>query len=270
MKKEFEIIQNTPEPRTRGSLANDLKALGLGPGMAVIAHTAMSKLGWVNGGAVAFIQAMMDALTPEGTLVMPAHSGNLSEPSYWCNPPVPDSWLQTVRDTMPAYEQQITPTSGIGTVPELFRQFPGVLRSGHPQVSFTAWGRHTAFITGGHQLDYSLGESSPLARLYDLDGHVLLIGVGHDRNTSLHLAEYRANARPLQRQGAPVMIDGVRVWKQYDDLEIDNDCFAEIGEAFESAHPIVKGMVGSAECRLIRQRPLVDFTTDWFTLRGQG
>lgn len=269
MSGEFDIIQNTPEPRTRQSLAAELRALGLESGMTVIVHSSLSSLGWVSGGAVALIQALMDALTPKGTLVMPAHSGHLSEPSYWCCPPVPEAWRQTIRDTMPAYEPDVTPTRGIGEVPEAFRKFPGVRRSAHPAVSFAAWGRHAAFVIGGHALDYSMGNSSPLARIYDLDGYVLLLGVGYDRNTSMHLAEYRAAARPLQRQGAPVLEDGVRVWKEYDDLDTDSDDFPPIGEAFEREHPITRGRVGSADCRLIRQRPLVDYAERWFEGRKQ-
>lgn len=268
MSKEFDIVNGTPAPRTRASLAGDLKSLGLEPGMAVIVHTALSKLGWVSGGAVAFIQALMDALTPEGTLVMPAHSGSMSDPVHWCNPPVPLEWQQTIRDTMPAFEPEITPTGSIGTVPEVFRNFPGVLRSNHPAVSFTAWGKHAVQVTSGHSLDYSLGDRSPLARLYELDGYVLLIGVGHDRNTSLHLCEYRSGVRPAQKQGAPVLENGVRVWKEYDDYDIDSDDFPPIGEAFEQAHAIRRGLVGSAECRLIRLRELVDFGTNWFLSRS--
>ena len=269
MSKELDVIQATPEPRTRQSLANDLRALGLRPGMTVIAHTALSKLGWANGGAVTYIQALMDVLTPIGTLVMPAHSGNLSEPSYWCNPPVPECWQQTIRDTMPAYEPEITPTSGIGAVPEVFRNFHGVSRSSHPQVSFTAWGANAETVTAGHGLAYSLGEASPLARIYDLDGYVLLTGVGHDRNTSLHLAEYRANARKPQRQGAPVLENGMRAWKEYDDIEIDSEEFPVIGLAFEQAYSIAEGLVGSAQCKLIRQRELVNFAIQWFINRSR-
>ena len=204
--------------------------------MTVIVHTALSKLGWVNGGAVALIQALMDTLTPEGTLVMPAHSGSLSDPVHWCNPPVPLEWQQTIRDTMPAYEPEITPTSCIGVVPEVFRNFPGVLRSSHPAVSFTAWGKQAAFITSGHELNYPLGDGSPLARLYDLGGYVLLIGVGHDRNTSLHLSENRSGLMTIEKQGAPVLENGTRVWREFDDIDGDSDDFPPIGEAYEQAH----------------------------------
>jgi aminoglycoside 3-N-acetyltransferase len=267
--RELEIINNTPEPRTRTSLAHDLRIFGLEPGMTVIVHSALSSLGWVNGGAVALIQALMDVLTPEGTLVMPAHSGDLSEPSCWCNPPVPKDWLQTVRDTMPAYEPDITPTRGIGTVPETFRKFPGVLRSNHPAVSFAAWGKNAGFITAGHGLDFPMGDTSPLARIYDLDGVVLLIGIGYDRNTSLHLAEYRSGTMARQAQGAPILEYNKRVWREYNDIEGDSDGFPVIGQAFEQCHAVIYGVVGSAECRLIRQRELIDFAVQWLIDRSK-
>jgi aminoglycoside 3-N-acetyltransferase len=253
------------------SLARDLRALGVEPGMTVIAHTSMASLGWVCGGPVALVQALMDAVTPDGTLGMPAHSGYLSEPSCWCNPPVPESWWQPIRDAMPAYEAEITPTGGIGAVPEVFRNFPGVLRSAHPACSFTAWGRHAGFVTAGHALDLPFGDASPLARIYDLNGYVLLIGVGYDRNTSLHLAEYRSGRMAPQKQGAPVMENGMRVWYTYDDLDSDSDeDFPVVGGLFEKQHPIKKALVGSAECRLIPQKPLVDFAAEWFKNRSNG
>lgn len=271
MSKEHSVVTNTPEPRTRQSLAADLQNLGLKAGMTVIVHSSLSSLGWVCGGAVALVQALMDVLTPEGTLVMPAHSGDLGDPTGWCNPPVPKEWIQTIKDTMPAYEREITPTRGIGAVPEVYRKFPGVLRSGHPAGSFCAWGRNSAFITSGHELDYLFGNGSPLARVYDVDGYVLLIGVGYDRNTSLHLAEYRSGKMAEEMQGAPILESGVRVWKEYKDLHSDSDTdFPVLGEVFEQSHEIFRGRVGSADCRLIRQKELVDFGTGWFLNRSGG
>jgi aminoglycoside 3-N-acetyltransferase len=63
--------------------------------------------------------------------------------------------------------------------------------------------------------------------------------------------------------------NGVRVWKEYDDLDSDSDeDFPIIGEAFEMTQPIRKALVGSAECRLISQRALVDFAVQWFVNRS--
>ncbi|HEX3046657.1 MAG TPA: AAC(3) family N-acetyltransferase [Bacillota bacterium] len=260
---EHQTVINTPEVRTRQTLARDLIELGLRPGFTVIVHSSLSSLGWVSGGPVAVIQALMDVVTPEGTIVMPAHSGDYSDPQFWANPPVPPEWRPVIMATMPAFEPQITPTRGIGKIPETFRSFPGVIRSSHPAVSFTAWGNNAVYITSNHSLDNSLSELSPLARIYDLDGYVLLLGAGYGSNTSFHLAEYRAPGYKNVKAGAPILENGVRVWKEYLDIEFDVDPFPAIGLDFEKENPVSRGKVGSAETRLFKQRKAVDFATQW-------
>ncbi|MEJ2748083.1 MAG: AAC(3) family N-acetyltransferase [Anaerolineae bacterium] len=261
---EAETVQRVKTPGTRTSLARDLRQLGLAPGMTVLVHSSLKALGWVNGGPVAVIQALQGVLTPQGTLVMPAHSGDLSDPAKWQNPPIPQEWHQLVRDTMPAFDPRLTPTRGLGRIAELFRTWPGVQRSQHPQVSFAARGQHAAFVTGSHELANSLGEGSPLARIYDLDGGVLLLGVGYDSNTSFHLAEYRAgNAQPFTA-GAPVMRNGRHAWITYDDIQFNDELFPQIGADMEAQTDIVIiGQVAAATCRLYRQQPGVDFATRW-------
>lgn len=264
---EGDIVQKTPDPRTRQSLAQDLRRLGLKPGMIVLVHSSLSALGWVNGGPVAVIQALMDTLTTEGTLMMPAHSGDLSDPTSWSNPPVPADWHQTIRETMPAYNPRITPTRGLGRVAELFRTFPDVIRSGHPTDSFAAWGSKAADLIENHSLDWGLGEGSPLARLYELDGHVLLLGAGHDSNTSIHLAQYRVeDAYPTIKQGAPIMKNGERCWVEYQEIDLETDGFEKIGNSFDA---IVTGQVGSAKAHLMRQRALVDHAACWIQSRSK-
>jgi aminoglycoside 3-N-acetyltransferase len=174
--KEKDLMDRTPEPRTRLSLAADLRQLGLEPGALVIVHSSLSSLGWVCGGSEAVVLALMDVLTESGTLVMPTHSADYSDPGKWKNPPVQESWLEAIRQNMPAFDPRTVPTLGMGRIPETFRSWPEALRSSHPAFSFAAWGRHASLVTGDHSLDYSLGEDSPLARIYELDGQVLLLG----------------------------------------------------------------------------------------------
>jgi aminoglycoside 3-N-acetyltransferase len=221
----------------------------------------------VNGGSVAVVQALLDVITPDGTLIMPAHSGEYSDPSYWQHPPVPEAWWQTIRDTMPAFDPRFTPTRGMGRIAETFRTWPDALRSSNPQDSFAAWGRYAEFITANHTLDFGLGDQSPLARIYDLDGYVLLLGVPYGNNTSFHLGEYRAPGWKIEMQGAPIFEDGQRVWKTFTTFEVDADCFDELGADFEKAHPVKIGLVGSATARLFSQRAAVDFAQKWITAR---
>ncbi|MGE0432578.1 MAG: aminoglycoside N(3)-acetyltransferase [Planctomycetota bacterium] len=259
-------------PATVESLVDDLRALGLRAGMVVLVHSSMSSLGWVCGAQQAVILALIETLTDDGTLVMPAFSGANSDPAHWQNPPVPEGWWQPIRDHMPAFDPALTPTRAVGLIPEAFRTLPGAIRSAHPACSFAAWGRHARAITDDHRLDSRLGEHSPLGRIYELDGHVLLLGVGHDRNTSLHLAEYRAewSGKRMERQGAAVQTPTGRAWAEWDDLSMDEDDFADVGAAFAESGEVVTGRVANATCQLMRQRAIVDHGVAWMTAhRGQ-
>lgn len=259
------VVQGSPLPRTRASLAEDLRLLGLKPGMTVITHSSLSSLGWVCGGAVAVVQALMDVLTVEGTLVMPTQTGNYTDPAQWQNPSVPKEWLPTIYEHMPAFDPAITPSYHMGQIVETFRTWPGTLRSNHPLLSFAANGKHAQEILANQSLDYGLGEQSPLARLYELDGQVLLLGVGYDSCTSLHLAEYRADGASTVQQGAPIYENGQRVWKTYQDIDLNSDIFPEIGKEFEQTGLVTACKVGSANSLFFSQRAAVDFATRWYT-----
>jgi aminoglycoside 3-N-acetyltransferase len=254
-------------PATAASLARDLAQLGVRRGGVLLVHCAMSRLGWVCGGAPAMIAALEQAVGPDGTLVMPAFTGHLSEPSRWRAPPVPESWWPRIRAELPAFDPAVTPSRAMGAVAECFRSLPGTRRSTHPQVSFAARGPAAARIVGDHSLDDGFGEASPLARAYELDAQVLLLGVGHERNTSLHLAEDRADwpGKRRREQGAPVLQDGRRAWVTFTETDYDDSDFPAIGAAFSAAGGVVEGPVGSGAGRLMRQRVLVDFGVRWLS-----
>jgi aminoglycoside 3-N-acetyltransferase len=262
---EWDVIQQTKIPLTVDLLAEQLAACGLAAGQTVLVHSAMSKIGWVNGGPEAVIRALLRVLGPDGTLMMPTHTSGRTDPARWQNPPVPPEWIPVIRATMPVFDPAITPTREMGATAELFRTWPGALRSNHPIGSFAARGPNADYLTEGHSLEDMFGESSPLGKLYALDGHVLLLGVGHGNNTSLHLAENRANwpGKRVIIEGTAMQVDGAPKWIYFEMLQLETDDFETIGDAFESAQGLTPGKVGNAEVRLFRQRPIVDFAVEW-------
>jgi len=252
-------------PITQPSIAADLTALGVQAGMVLVVHSSLRALGWVNGGAAAVILALEQVLGTEGTLVMPTHSADLSDPANWVNPPVPESWWQTIRETMPAYDPDLTPTFRMGAIPETFRKQAGVIRSSNPDASFAAWGKHAHTITANHALTPLFGEQSPLARVYDLHGWVLLLGIGHEHNTSLHLAEGRANiAHRTMHMGSPMLVNGRQQWVPWSDIDWNDSDFVQLGADFAREMGLQRaGKVGYADALLVPQRPLVDYGVGW-------
>lgn len=255
------------EPITVDSMVSDLRALGVEAGQTVLVHSSLSSLGWVCGGPPAVIKALQEVIGEDGTLVMPTHSPGNMDPAARENPPVPEAWYETIREETPPYRPAVTPTQGMGKIAECFRSCPAVHRSMHPQHSFAAWGADAKFVTEAHSLAYSLGEGSPLARVYDLDGDVLFLGTSHGTNTSLHLAEYRADIDlDTTTCASAMLVDGERQWVGFEDLAFDDEDFPDCGTAFEHAHSeaFETGTVGVCTAKLISQPTLVDFAVEWF------
>ncbi|MDK8183751.1 AAC(3) family N-acetyltransferase [Paenibacillus sp. UMB4589-SE434] len=255
---------------TMPTLQADFEALGVKSGMTLLLHSSMKSLGgWVAGGSVAVISALEEVLTRNGTLVMPTHTPDLSDPSIWKCPPVRESWWGPIMQSMPAFDADLTPCPEMGIIPDNFRKQKGARRSQHPQVSFAAWGYHRDYIVSDHSLEHSLGEESPLARMYDLNGWVLLLGVGHDHNTSLHLAEYRANYPNKQTTvyKAPIILNDERRWVEYSDLDFDSDDFEQIGSDFENdTENARRGRIGNSTALLMPVKELVDYAVQWMEI----
>ncbi|MFK3960245.1 aminoglycoside N(3)-acetyltransferase [Guptibacillus hwajinpoensis] len=261
---ERNVINKVYSPLTIDSLDKDLRELGVKDGMTLIVHTSLSSLGWVCGGAEALILALIRAVGEEGTIVMPAQSASNSEPADWMNPPVPEEWWPIIRENMPAFCCDTTPTRGMGAVAELFRTFPGVVRSYHPIYSFAAWGKHKCFITNDQSIECGFGENSPLGKIYKLDGKILMLGVGHDSNTSFHLSEHASPKKERLEKSAALIENGERVWKTYTEIDYDSDCFDQIGFQFEQKEHFRRMKIGAAICKLFNQRDLVDFGRRWY------
>lgn len=248
-------------------LIEKLKSAGFYAGQTVIVHTSMKAFGaYIVGAEQAVVDALMTVVTPDGTLIMPTHSTDNTDPSTWYVSPVPESEWDAIRDEMSPYRPDSTPTNRMGRINECFRNYDGVLRSSHPAFSFAAWGKHAQFVLENQALNNSVAEQSPIGRIYDLDGYVCLLGVGYKRNTSLHLADYRAQWVGKEREynASAILINGQREWVTYYDDAIASDDFEQIGRDFEAdTGEVMITTIGDATVRVMRQRPLVDYAVSW-------
>lgn len=260
------------KPITKDEIMAAFSEIGLHKGQTLMVHTSLSSIGYVCGGAQTVIEALTETVGPEGTIMMPTQSWKNLDPEDGVHWTVSEEHWQIIRDNWPAYDKNITPTNTMGAVAEMFRSWPGALRSDHPARSVAAWGKNAEYLTKDHDLSNIFGEGSPIGKLYELDGDVLLIGVDYDKNTSIHLADVRATYPGKHNcvEHSAVMEDGKRVWKAYETLFVDGEDFVDIGAAFEQETAVNKCILGNAQLRLMSQRKLVDFATKWITQNRNG
>jgi aminoglycoside 3-N-acetyltransferase len=232
---------------TTASLAADFIQLGLRPGAIVMVHSSLGQIGWTDGGPVAAIEALLEVLGPDGTLVMPAESPQLAEPG-----------------NKHVFDPRTTPTT-MGAIPEAFRSYPGTQRSNHPLVSVCANGTRAHEITAKHALEFCEGRGTPFEKLYELDAWTLLLGVGFNRCTSLHYAESLVPNRRTMISRFPLIENGVRVWVEKLSMGTDNGThFPIVGQRFVDRYHVRTGRVGNANALLFSTRALVDFAESYF------
>ncbi|MDQ0797690.1 aminoglycoside N(3)-acetyltransferase [Streptomyces sp. B1I3] len=257
----------TQHPDGGDRVAAQLHGLGVERGGVLLVHASMRSAG---EDAEAMAHALRRSLGPQGTLVVPSFTPENSDTSPFYLSRVRGLGAEAraaLRAAMPPFDRATTPASpSMGRLAETVRLAPEAVRSGHPQTSFAAVGPAAATLLARHRPDCHLGEDSPLARLYEADAQVLLLGTGFATCSAFHLAEYRLPAAPRRLYRCVIAPDGGRRWWEYEDVELDDSDFAALGGDFERADvtgAVRRGRVGAAPCRLFPLRAAVDFATGW-------
>ena len=249
---------------TKSELKIKLINLGLTSGQVVIVHSSLSEFGYVLGGAQTIINVLLDILGKKGTLVMPAFSPQISDPSTWSNVKFDEIDLKMARKSIPVFDKDTTPTT-MGHISEVFRNWAGTVRSSHPQVSVCANGLLAKKITSLHKLEWGEGKGSPFERLVEMNAVVLLLGVGFNRITLLHYAESLVvNGRRKIRK-IPMVENEHLIWKEFMDVGDDLDThFPIIGKEFIKSGNVSQLKIGKAFCSLMNSRDLIDFSVIYF------
>lgn len=248
---------------------------GVVSGDVVLAHASVSAFGWVLGEATTLVRAVLAALGPtgterSGTLLVPAFSSDLSEPSLWSRPPVPEEWWPIVRAEMPAFDPATTRSWGVGRFAEAARNWPGARRSAHPKDSFVAIGPQAERLLSGQRLECAFGAASPLEALLNNNGKVLFLGTGFDTATIFHLAEHHAGVMQPVAEGAPLNVNGARRWVSYVAPGYDSNDFGACGAAFEAEGRVTAAALGAGTVRCFTAADAVAFATHWLAANRPG
>lgn len=235
-------------------IARNLHALGVRPGDSVLTHSSYKAVAGdegVEGGPAGVVQGLVEAVGPEGCALFPAHA-----------------WLGAGTKSPPQVDMATTEPRAVGAIPIAAFHRGGGVRSCHPTHSLVAIGGLATWMTEAHHEEQAgiCGRESPYERLTRPPsgrGWILLLGVDHERNTSLHMLEELVQVPRTITKAVPVVIGRGTLepdtrmsrfhqnhWRRFQVLD----------PLFDAEGIQIRGRVGHAEVRLVdaaRQRERV-------------
>ena len=238
---------NTSPIVTKEMLIEGFRSLGITHDDTLLVHSALSSFGYVEGGAETVIEALLETVK-DGTVAVPTLTGSPEDGPK--KPPFCD-----VRQT-PCWT---------GRIPETFRKDPRAVRSLHPTHSVAAIGVHAAALTSGHEESVSpCDRHSPYYKLAEADGHILLIGVGMNNNTTMHCVEemaevpyhlhpYMTTSSVLDREGKALTVSNYL--HSWDPPHADFDTLEPL---LVEGGAIRYGKIGNSTLRLISAKKLLE------------
>jgi aminoglycoside 3-N-acetyltransferase len=245
---------------TCSSLKADLASLGVQPGGMLMVHAGLRSLGPITGGVNVLVQALLDTLGPSGTLV-----------AY-----VDVEWFFDSEDEpeVPVFDKRIAHAArDHGILHEVIRTWPGALRSDHPDAGVVAIGACAEWITSPHPFQYGYGEGTPLARVVEAQGSVLMLGAPLDAITLLHHAEHKARiaGKRIRRYRRLMPSPMGPQWISFEEFDtvhpchdaLPEDCFERIARAYLAAGRGAAGRVANAASYLFNGPDLVAFGIEW-------
>lgn len=257
-------------PITKSRLTADLKKLGVKHSDTIMMHASVKAIGWIVGGPDVVINAMLDILSKEGTLMMYV-AWEEDSPYNLAN--LPKEWQEAyLKECPPFHPATSRANRGWSILTEYLRTWPGAYRSGNPEASCVAVGARAKWLTENHPLRYGYGPGSPLAKLCEANGKVLLLGAPFDTITLLHYAENLAKVpdKRIVRYKMPVLREGKRVWVEIEEFDTCGNVLPDAEEYFRiipceflSFGKGISGKVGNAQSYLFDANELVNFAVQW-------
>jgi aminoglycoside 3-N-acetyltransferase len=248
-------------------LLRQCREIGINAGDAIMVHAGLRSVGEILGGPDVLISALIETIGSDGTLMV----------YVGCQTPYDDVGRNIYSEEDEAFILEHCPpfkpessraSRDFGAFAELFRTTPGVICSTNAGSRMAAIGAKAEFLTANHPVNYGLGKDSPLERLYEIGGKVVLIGSDTDAVTILHYAEAIAPIKDKQKFNLKVPIEknGKTIWidmEEYDSATGIRDWpdrfFAFIVEQYIQTRNLKAGLVGRARTYVLDVQDLVQF-----------
>ena len=222
-----------------------IREMGLQQGDKAMVHSSLSSMGYVEGGAKTVVEAFLEVLGPEGTLMVPTftHSGT-------------------------EYFDPLESPSKNGAITEAARHHARAVRSLHPTHAATAIGPDAEELMRGDLERGALGEDCALDRLAKKGGWVFLLGVGHKSNSTIHIGEAYAGDPARHSRFSPENPKKVVLeHPQHGEMEVlltsmmgSTVAFDKMEGELHRRGQIIDGQIGDAKCQMMKGQDIIDAT----------
>jgi len=235
---------------TKEHITSELRRLGIQPGDRLIAHSSLRAFGWVQGGAEAVVEALLDTVGPTGAVMVPTFN----------------------HSRVKVFDPETTPSHN-GAITEALRKRPNAVRSLHPTHPYAAIGRDAADLTAANLEVGTFDPASPLGKLAERGGWIVLLGVGMGANTCIHIGQATAQAHCLGygHERSFIKLDG-EVREVHSTLWRRGRCPIEARPERSEGSPVETrmrqrdlihdGQVGDAEVHVMRGRDVIAVTVE--------
>lgn len=232
---------------TTGGIAEGLRALGICPGERLMVHSSLSSLGYVEGGAPAVIEALLEVLGPAGTLMVPTFTHSATE-----------------------YFDPLESPSKNGAITEAARLRRGARRSLHPTHAVTVIGPDAEELLADDLKCGALGKGCALDRLAKKGGRILLLGVNHLANSVIHVGEDYAGDPDRTKRWSPenpkrVILKHPKRGEEevlLTSMMGSTVSFERMEGELRKRGQLVEGRIGEAVCQLMKGQDVIDATRD--------
>lgn len=245
-----------------------LEVLGIQKGMVLLVYANTSRLGHLIGGTQIIIEALMELAGYEGTIIMPTFTPQLLDPSCQKRR-VNQMYWNKVRSSALAFNRKLTPPVDDEALIHQFLKNEGVIRSYHPLYSFAAWGKYAKIICDKHPLHFGLSKDSPLGKMVEFNGYVVMLGCDYEDCSFFQLARYNNEHVPIRILRAPIENNHKVLWKDMLDLDYNTTYFSQVGAIMEERSIVKTSYIGNGRCRLFSAREAALLATAYFNIHNE-
>lgn len=241
-------------------LIEHFKDMGICNGMTIEVVGSIENMGFIAGGAQTVVDALIETVGYNGTILMPFHCVGNTEPSTWINPIISPELVSEIREKIPSFSPKESEILYQGSLVDNLRRRDGIVVSYHPNRAYVAWGRYSKLLCNSQSLNFAYSYNSPANKLNELKGYVLLLGVDYDQSSSLLFAQYINELAPIGLNCAMIDDHGKNIYTKLLDIDFDINISLRAGRILERNNLVTIKKIGNGVCKLFPFDLALNFT----------